>query len=61
VTQAFTIDHIERRGDETIVCTPDEPGIAVEPGLVRMTCFPCWGLTGETRFRISAAAVTRQP
>ena len=59
LVQGFTIGHVERRGDETIIHTSNEPGMAISPGLVRLTYFPCWGITGQARFRINGVKLER--
>ena len=61
LVQGFTIDHIERRAGETIIYTPNEPGMVISPGLVKLTYFPCWGISGEARFRINGVSREQEP
>ena len=37
-----------------------KPGAPVEPGIVRQTYFPCFGIVGGAKFRI-AAGRARKP
>jgi len=59
LVQGFTIDHIEQRGDKTIIHSRDEPGMTISPGLVKMTYFPCWGISGKAAFRINGVSLRR--
>ena len=59
LVQSFRIDRIERVGNESIIHTLDEPGMAITPGLTKLEYFPCWGVKGAARFRIAASEVTR--
>ena len=46
-------------GAETLIHTPNEPGITIEDDVVRMTYFPCSGIRDKARFRIAASRLTR--
>jgi len=59
LVQSFKIERIEREGQETVIRTTGEPGMAITPGLVRLTYFPRWGISGEARFRIAGSRLTR--
>jgi len=58
LVQSFRITRVERRGDETIIHTLDEPGMTLSPNLVKLEYFPGWGITGEAKFRIPGSALT---
>ncbi len=60
ITHGYTIDHVERRSGETIIHTRDEPGMRIEPDLVKLTYYPGWGMAGEAKFRIAAARLTTE-
>lgn len=57
LVQSFTIDRIERVGDETIIHSRGEPGMTISPGLIKLEYFPCWGISGLARFCINGARV----
>jgi hypothetical protein len=60
ITHSYTIDRIERRGGETIIHTDDEPGMRIEPNLVKLTYFPGWGMAGDATFRIAGSRLTME-
>jgi len=60
LVQSFAIDHIERRANETVIHSRQEPGMTVSPDLVKLTYYPCWGISGQARFRINGVSLTQQ-
>ena len=60
LVQGFRIERVERRGGETLIFSADEPGMTITPGLVKLEYFPCWGITGDARFRIAGTALSRE-
>ena len=60
LVQGFRIERVERRGRETLILSADEPGMTITPGLVKLEYFPCWGITGDARFRIAGSALSRE-
>jgi len=60
ITHGYTIDRVERRDGETIIHTDDEPGMRIEPNLVKLTYFPGWGMAGEAKFRITGTRLTTE-
>ncbi len=56
--QTFRISSIGRIGSQTIIYSPDEPGITISPGLVKQEYYPCWGISGAATFKICDSAYT---
>jgi hypothetical protein len=54
ITHGYTIDHVERVDNETIIHTRDEPGMRIEPDFVKLLYYPGWGMAGQAKFRIAA-------
>ena len=59
LVQAFTIRHVTRRGAETLIYSQGEPGMTISPNLIKLECFPCWGIVGKARFHIAGSAIRR--
>ena len=59
LVQAFTIRHVTRRGAETLIHSADEPGMTISPNLIKLECFPCWGIVGQARFHIAGSTILR--
>lgn len=53
------LDHIETRGDETLIYSSDDPGMTIMPNVVKLEYFPCWGIVGKARFQIAGSAMVR--
>jgi hypothetical protein len=59
LVQSFTIDKIEPTGKNSLIVTSDDPGLTVQPDLVKLQHFPCWGIRGACRFMIDRPVLTR--
>ena len=54
LTQAFTIDRVERApGGGSLVYSRDEPGIEIRGEMIRMMYYPGWGIPRPCRFRVA--------
>ncbi len=60
LVQSFTIDRIDRRGNQTIIHSRNEPGMTIEPNLVKLNYFPCWGIAGKAKFRINGSRLKEE-
>ena len=59
LVQSFTIERVERHGEETVIRSRHEPGMTISPGMVKLNYFPCWGIEGRATFRINGVALRR--
>jgi len=53
---AYLVDGVSQREGGTVIETRDEPGLVIQPGLIKQTYFPGWGFKGEARYRIPGEA-----
>ncbi len=56
LTQAFTIDRVERApGGGSLIYSRDEPGMEIRGEMIRMMYYPGWGIPRPCRFRVADA------
>ena len=59
LVQSFTIERVERQGEETLIRSRHEPGMTISPDVVRLNYFPCWGIRARAAFRINGVSLRR--
>jgi hypothetical protein len=62
LTQSVVITDVLRDGNNTLIVTDEEPGMTVSPDMIKLVCYPGWGIRGDARFTIAGSALmSRQP
>ena len=55
LVQSCIIDHIERKDDETVIYTIDDPGMTITDQFIKLEYFPNWGINGSAGFVIAGS------
>jgi hypothetical protein len=56
LVQSFRIKQVESQEGRTRIHSHDEPGMTIQPNLVKLEYFPNWGIEGSARFKIAGSA-----
>ncbi|MFW6155842.1 MAG: heparinase II/III domain-containing protein [Armatimonadota bacterium] len=60
LTQAFTIDRVERTdAGSTLIYSRDEPGMEIRGDLIKMMYYPGWGIPRPCRFHVADTLLWR--